>query len=125
MQSVADYMQELFDTRIAEEKTILANRASYRQKFFSADCLWDSRRFTLEMIESERIVSIEDLGSQTLVITEYTASASPPSARTNRRRYHLKIQDDNFKICCVEALCAYCHGSGDESCMMCKGKHWI
>ena len=125
MKRLEEFMRDLFSARIAEEKAILANRSRYREKFFTSDCIWDSRRFTLEMIESEHIINIDDSGPQPLVITEYTASVSPPSARINRRRYQLKAEADSFLISSVETQCAYCHGLGDASCIGCKGKHWI
>ena len=125
MKPIKDFMRELLDARIAEEKAILANRAPYRKKFFTSDCLWDSRRFTLEMNESERIVNVDDSGPQPTVITEYTASVSPPSARINRRRYQLKTNADSFLICRVESECSLCRGRGDADCIGCKGKHWI
>ncbi len=125
MEKVEDFMQELFQTRIAEEKSILANRAAYRKRFFTSDCRWDNRQYTLEMIESERIVGVENSGSEVAVITEYKASVSPPSAQINRRRYNLKTESDHFLICRVELQCPYCHGHGDNGCMGCKGKHWV
>jgi len=121
MKAIKDFMRELFDARIAEERTILANRAPYREKFFVADCLWDSRRFTLEMIESEKIVSIDDSDAQPVVITEYACSVSPLS----RRRYSLRSESNSFLISSVEAECPLCHGHGDENCVACKGKKWI
>ena len=118
-------MTQLFRARIEEEKRILANRAPYREKFFTPDCRWDNRAFTLEMIETERIISIEGSDSQAAVVTEYKASVSPPSARINRRRYHLNAAGGSWLISHVETQCPHCHGQGDESCFGCKGKHWL
>ena len=125
MRNLEEFMRQLFQTRIAEEKKILSDREPYRKNFFTPDCFWDSRRFTLEMIESERIVSVEDSDSKPKVVTEFTVSFSSNSARTTRQRYHLKIEANRFLICAVETLCPYCHGHGDESCLVCKGKHWM
>jgi hypothetical protein len=124
MQPVEKFMDELFRARMDEEKRILANRAPYRQKFFTPDCSWDSRAFTLEMIETERIISSEVSDLEAAVITEYKASVLPPSARINRRRYHLKASDGSWVISHVEHECMLCHGQGDNSCIGCKGMHW-
>ena len=124
MQQVQEFMRELFHTRIAEEKRILASRASYRDLFFTPDCSWDSRRFTLEMLETERVNSIELSDSKAVVITEYKASVSALGAQINRRRYHLILECGRFLICRVELQCPYCHGQGDAKCLGCKGSHW-
>lgn len=125
MQRIEEFMRDLFLTRREEERQILANRATYRKQFFTPDCLWDSRRFTLEMIESEEILSIEGSALEPIVITQYKASVSPPGARMNRRRYRLKIEGNNFLIRRVESQCPYCHGSGGVECIGCKGQHWV
>ena len=122
MQQVEEFMAQLFRTRIEEEKRILANRAPYRQRFFTPDCRWDNRAFTLEMIETERIISIDASDSEAAVITEFKASVSPPSARINRRRYHLEARGDSWLISRVEAQCPHCHGQGDESLFWLQGK---
>jgi hypothetical protein len=125
MQKVEEFMRELIHTRIAEEKRILANRASYRKLFFTPDCRWDSRQFTLEMIKTERVKSIEHSDLKAVVITEYKASVSPPGAKVNRRRYHLISECGSYLISRVEHQCPYCHGQGDAKCLGCKGNHWI
>src|SRR5947209_1741310 len=122
-QRIDDFMRDLFQARIAEEKAILANRTQYRKRFSAPECTWDNRQFNLEMIQSERILQTENSGSHLLVTTEYTASVSPPGARTTRRRYHLRAHGDSFLVFSVERQCPYCHGEGDETCTGCKGKH--
>jgi hypothetical protein len=124
MRQIEQFMRELFEVRIAEEKRILAERAAYRKRFFAPDCRWDNRQFTLEM-KTEKIVSIEGSESEPSVVTEFKASVSPPSAQMNRRRYRLKAEGDSFLISHVQLQCPYCHGQGDEGCMSCKGKHWL
>lgn len=124
-QQVEGFMRELFHARIAEEKTILANRRAYREKFFTAECRWDNREFTLEMIESERVVGIHSSDSNITVVSEYGVSVAPPSARINQRRYHLKVEGQRFLICQVDLQCPYCHGRGDADCIGCGGRHWM
>jgi hypothetical protein len=125
MQRVEEFMQELFRARITEEKRILANRVGYRKRFFAPYCRWDNRAFTLEMIETERIVNIESSNLDVNVITEYKASVSPISAQINRRRYHLEAAGDSWLICSVAMQCPHCRGQGDKGCVGCKGKHWL
>lgn len=125
MRDIAEFMQDLFLTRAAEEKSILANRAPYRQKFFDADCRWDNRAFTLKMIESEKILNIESSGSEAAVITEYEIRSNARAVRIQRWRYHLKASGERWVIYNVEHRCIACRGEGDASCMQCKGKHWI
>ena len=122
---IKDFMRQLFESRIAEEKRILVDREIYRKTFFSQECTWDDRRFNLEMLESERIVGIETLDSETKVITEYKASVSPLSVQTNHRRYHLVFVEGSLKISHVDRQCPLCHGKGKDECISCKGKHWI
>jgi hypothetical protein len=125
MQRIEEFMRDLFLTRIAEEKRILENRVGYRQKFFSSDCRWDNRAGTLEMIETELIVSVERSDSEAAVITEYKVPFYASGVQVHRRRYHLKAAGDNWLIGLVEHECLACHGQGDEGCRNCKGKHWI
>ena len=74
MQPVEEFMRDLFSEQTAEEKRILANRARYRQKFFDADCRWDNRENKLELIESDKITSIETSEAGAVVITEVNPS---------------------------------------------------
>ena len=124
MKQVELFMRELFQARIDEEKRILANRAAYRKKFFTCDCRWDNREFALKMIETERVLSIENSGSEIFVITEFEALGLLPSAQLNQRRYHLKATEGSFLICLVELQCPYCRGKGDDACPFCKGTLW-
>ena len=124
MKTVENFMHELFNARIIEEKQILVNRASYRQRYFSSDCYWDSRTGTLEMIETEQILSIQGTDSEVAVITEYKVPYYISGARSYRHRYHLKLAGNNWLIWLVENECLACHGQGDESCIYCEGKHW-
>jgi hypothetical protein len=125
MQPIEEFMQELFLTRIAEEKRVLASRVPYRREFFSSECAWDSRAGSLEMIETERIVSVEKIDLGATVITEYNIPAYASGVETHRRRrYHLKAVNKNWLIWLVEEECPMCHGHGDENCLFCKGKHW-
>lgn len=125
MQQVKEFIQGLFSARLSEMKRELASRLPYRQKFFTADCRWDSRAGILEMIESEKIVSIDESASEATVVTMHSVSFISSGNKTHRLRYHLKAVDDNWLIWLVENECPACNGQGDESCIYCKGKHWL
>jgi hypothetical protein len=124
MQQVEEFMQDIFRARKAEEKIILANRSDYRQKYFTDDCFWDSRKGTLEMIETERVVSSDKSGSAVLVITEYMVPFYSSGGRLHKRRYHLRAAGESWLICHVDHQCPVCLGQGDEGCKGCKGQHW-
>jgi hypothetical protein len=124
MQDVINFMRDFFCARIVEEQRYQASRLPFRQKFFSSDCWWDSRGGTLEMMESERIVSTDGSDLEAMVITAYNIPFFASGAKTHRRRYHLKATGGNWLIWLVENECPACNGQGDESCIYCKGKHW-
>ena len=94
MQSIQEFIQKFFLTRIEEEKRILADRAKYRQEFFASNCLWDSRTYTLAMLESERILDIKSSDVAAAVITEFKAPPCPVGSQTQRNRYCLKKDAD-------------------------------
>src|SRR4051794_20871738 len=124
MNQIEHFMQSLFSSRLAEEKQILHNRISCRQKFFTPDCHWDSRVGTLKMIETEAIVSIEESDLAAIVITSYNVPFYKNADQTHRRRYHLNRSGDTWLIRLVETECLACLGQGNENCICCKGKHW-
>lgn len=125
MKQVEEFMQAFFSARVDEETRTLASRAPYRQKYFSSECRWDSRAGTLEMMNSERIVSADGSDLEARVITTYDAPFHTSGAKTHRLRYHLKAISGNWLIWLVESECPACNGQGDEGCIYCKGKHWI
>ena len=123
MKSVEDFMRDLFKTRIDEERQLLAKRADYRNLFFDSGCVWDTRAGTLEMIESEKVISVENLNQETLVVTESKFQHGLKDLLF-RMRYHLIEKNDRWLIASVENQCALCRGEGDDSCICCNGKKW-
>lgn len=125
MQRVEQFMRELFLARIAEEERVLATRAPYRQKYFKPGCQWDSHAGTLEMIQTESIVTVEGSDSEAKVTTEYKVPFYARGPQTHRLRYHLEAAGGSWLVCRVDLQCPACRGQGDESCISCKGKHWL
>jgi hypothetical protein len=125
MQPIQDFMRDFFCARISEEQRHQASRAPYRQKFFTHDCQWDSRAGTLEMLQSEEVVSIANSDLESTVISAHAKPFYPADSRMHRFRYHLKAISDSWLISHVEIECLSCGGRGDENCLFCKGKHWV
>src|SRR3974390_1087760 len=123
MENVDGFMREFLAARISEEKQVLANRVPYRKRFFVTDCKWDSRARTLEMIESEHVVIIDESAGHAKVITAYKNPFSKLGVQTFRRRYHLTTSGERWQIQLVENECFLCKGNGDATCHYCKGKH--
>ncbi len=123
-QSIEEFMREFFHARITDEQRYQAIRAPFRKKYYADECRTDGRSRTLEMLQSEEIVSVERSNSEATAITVHRNPFYKPDAQMHRRRYHLKPAGDGWLIQFVEAECPFCHGLGDETCMYCKGKHW-
>jgi len=124
MQNIKEFMHGLFSARIAEEKQILASRVLYREKYFTNDCLWDSREGTLEMIETETVSTVDEGDFEGTVITTFSSSFLKSDQQLQRRKYHLKRSGDGWRISLVEHQCPACRGQGDINCRYCRGKHW-
>ena len=122
MQSVDEFMRTFLNARVAEEEREQASRAPFRRLFYTDDCHWDSRLYTLDMLKGERIISIQSSVAGASVVTELKA---PPLPTVQRFRYHLKTSGNNWLIGGVERQCPVCNGEGDEGCVDCKGKHWM
>jgi hypothetical protein len=123
-QKIEDFMREFFRARIAEEQRHQTSRAPYRQRFFADDCRYDSHAGTLERMESERIVRIEEGESDSNAITEQLFHYSG-GIRRIRLRYYLQFLNDNWLIRRVDRGCLVCEGRGDSNCPYCKGKQWL
>jgi len=124
MQPIEDFFREFFLARIADEERYQVSREEYRRRFFTSDCSWDSHERVLEMLQSEKISSVENSDSEVSVITVRTNSFYPADSQLHKYRYHLKASANTWLISHVEIECPACGGRGDESCVFCKGKHW-
>lgn len=123
VQAPEDFIQEFLVAHSAQIKRELADRAPFRRRFFSEDCLWDSREAAFEDSQAEAIsgVSVSESG-----VTVTTRAA----IGFGGLRYHLRASGESWLIFCVEFRCPRCasldHGKGaDPSCRVCSGRGWV
>ena len=124
MQDIKDFMQDFFRARIVEEQNHQTSRLPFRRKYFTESCRYDSHSETLQRMESERIVSINEGESDSGVVTEQTFNYSA-GTKTIRLRYQLQIVNNGWVIRNVQTGCFVCEGRGDSNCPSCKGDHWL
>jgi len=117
-------MREYFRAKIIDEQEHQANRLPFRRKFFTDDCRYDSHAETLQRMESEKVVSVEETTADSKVITEQIFDYLGKK-KTIRLRYHLQVANDDWLIRKVQAACYICEGRGDSSCPHCEGKLWL
>jgi hypothetical protein len=119
MQTVQEFMSELFRQRTAAIKSEMKRHAAFRRKFFAGTCLWDSRRGAAERSEAECIENIWESDSESRVITR----DNPPFPRLC---YHLKMTGERWLIQSVSLECVRCGGNpGNTSCLSCQGRGWL
>jgi hypothetical protein len=92
--------------------------ATYRKRFYSPECTWDSKELGGPWIgNAEKIMSIARAGPEFLVITEGFTSF--------RLRYHLRPANESWRIWKVDNECLWCFSHGKKSdCMFCGGTIW-
>jgi hypothetical protein len=120
---MAQYFRDRTELIIAE----IERRSPHRQQYFAADCVWDSRRGTVESSQAEKVLDVTEAGDEVLVVTtgrSHDSIAFP-------QRYHLRPKGDSWLIQQVETRCPGCHGTGksahgdpDGTCRFCGGKGW-
>jgi hypothetical protein len=123
MQTVEDFMRRYFEERILQEKEEQARRALFLRKFIAEGCHWSSRRGYLEMLQSERVLSIEPSDQTALVVT--CRENAGMLGVTYELRYHLQAKDGGWLICEVDLRCCACSGTpGKPDCQCCHGTGW-
>jgi hypothetical protein len=124
MQSLEEFMRDFLQTRIALAKSEQSTRARYRQKFYTPDCIFDSREGTVEMLESETIIRSSAGDGAGEVVTEVTNPLCPyPPVK---HRYCLKQEGGSWRIRDVQVACVQCAGEpGNRTCPVCRGTGWL
>jgi hypothetical protein len=119
MQTVQEFMSELFRQRTAEIKNEMERHAAFRRGFFAETCRWDSRRGAVERSDAERIENIWESDAEARVVTRDNPSFP-------RLCYHLKPAGERWLIQSVSLECVRCGGTpGDISCLSCEGRGWL
>ena len=123
MQSVEEFMRQYLNERLVDEKREQASRAPFRRKFHMDDCRWDSRAGQLEMMHTERVLSISPSATKADVVTTREFPTIPGSV--HQLRYHLESHNDSWLIREVDVWCLACHGeAGNSGCRFCHGTGW-
>lgn len=119
MQTVDEFMAEYFQARTSQLRSEEINRQPLRKRFFSKDCIWDSREGCVERSEREKVVSISTSGETTYIITDV------PRPRPSLR-YHLRQQDGVWQIVEVDSQCLACRDGIKlwQGCV-CDGTGWM
>jgi hypothetical protein len=118
--TIEQFVRSFFIERTAFFNAVLKIRQPFRQRFYDAACLWDSRRGGVQMSESERILSIQCSDAEAAVIT---TGFAPPS---HRSRYHIKPIDRAYLIYQVDTQCDHLYAAGDPGdCVDCGGSGWL
>ena len=88
------FMREYFRERTETVRTEIARREPFRQKYYAADCHFDSRRESVAQSEVEDVLSITSRDTEAEVITTGFGSARSRW----RLRYHLQSVGDRWII---------------------------
>jgi hypothetical protein len=123
-QPIEEFMHEFFCARIVEEQSFQESRLPFRRKFFAKECRYDSHADTLSRLRSEKVLNIDEGGSNATVTTEQKFPYSG-GEKTIRLRYYLRAAENGWLIHNVQTACFICGGYGDRSCAFCKGKQWL
>ena len=62
-------MGHYFRDRTELIKAEIERRSPHRQTYFAADCVWDSRRGTVESSEAERVLDVSEVGDEVIIDT--------------------------------------------------------
>jgi hypothetical protein len=117
-------MHDFFRSRIIEEQRFQASRLPFRKKFFADECRFDSHADTLQRMESEKIVNVDEGETESKVVTEQNFHYLGHK-KTIRLRYHLRAMSDDWLIQKVQTACFVCGGRRDANCPCCRGKQWL
>ena len=123
MESISTFMRRYFEARVADAEREMKDRMPFRGKFFTVDCVFDSRIRTLEILRSEEIENVDSVSSTVITFSKNSFKAS--ASERQKKRYHLVAVDNNWLIRMVEIECPACSSSSNEGCRLCKGTRWI
>jgi hypothetical protein len=125
MQSIEEFFRDYLSSQIAGLRRELEGRAAFRQKFYTTDCVIGNGAGTIEMLESETILSSSMNAREGMVVT---VSKNPllPTGYSTKQRYHLQQICDKWLIQDVVLACHLCNGEkGHTECLACNGEGWM
>jgi hypothetical protein len=93
METPEQFLKRYFQERTEQAKREIEQRAAYRAKYFTDDCIWDSRRDSINQSESEEITEIATSENAATVMT-----MTPSVVPYPRLRYHLIRAGDRWLI---------------------------
>jgi hypothetical protein len=121
VQSPEEFMQQYFEERLVEEMRERTSRVPFRERFYAADCRWDSRDSSLGMFQSEIILRVTTSEPTAQVVTAATLRCD-----AHQVRYHLRRKGVSWLIVSVDLWCRSCGGEeGRTDCKTCNGVGWI
>lgn len=124
MPTPEEFMRDYLREHIEAEKRELASRAPFREKFFTGECYFDSRKGTLEAWESEKIASVSSSDTGAIAITELIRKLHSRVLH-QKHRYHLQLEGNRWRIQCVDSNCIICKGEAVKiTCRFCHGTGW-
>ena len=124
MQSVQEFMGQLFDDKIELEKQRQAMAAPFRRKFFTQDCDYGSRPGQLEQYQSEKVQSIKVSDSEAEVVTTQIAFHIHSKASFDMR-YLLRAEKESWLVNEVDMRCCSCDEKTPKAdCPCCHGTGW-
>jgi transcriptional regulator with GAF, ATPase, and Fis domain len=121
MKSPEEFMQQYFVERLVEEMRERASRLPFRERFYAADCRWDSRDSSVGMFQSEMILRVIESEATAKVVTARSLRCD-----AHQVRYHLRRHDVSWLIVSVDLWCRSCGGEeGHTDCKTCHGAGWV
>ncbi len=119
MQPIEAFMREFFEARSALLELQVDARAPFRGKFYTPNCLFDSRQGIVKDSRAETVESVQGHLEGVLVVTT-------KGDRSSRQRYQLRPSGESWLIEAVELWCCRCEGGlALVRCPTCGGRGWI
>jgi hypothetical protein len=118
-------MKEQLLARIENQRLCEEVSKPYRNRYFSTECTFDSRQWTIETLATETVERVEFTDEdEVFVITRSLFKLPGYPQKVMRHRYQLQPTEMSWIISHVDLGCMHCEGRGDASCALCNGDPW-
>jgi len=112
-------MSDCFQERTTALKRQLEIHRVYRRRFYDDKCDHFSRRGTVELSETEKVLEVSPTETEIVVVT----TGDHPN---HRSRYHVTPSGQSWLIQEVDTECLHCRTSGpSDDCVECGGIGWL